>query len=188
MDETIPTNAEPEIISDPKPQVKTSWYLLGAFALVGVAGVSFWIWTMQSLLPATSPTPAMLPSGTHVVSRSLRSKAPGVVLSLATTLSLGASGNPISPKSAFAATDADIYLSISLASTKVGTKIEYIRYLNEKYLDNGSLTVTKPGVQVASFRWSLKKSATTRPVGTYRVKVYTNGIFEKEISYTVSAK
>lgn len=85
----------------------------------------------------------------------------------------------------FAKTDKNIYLALTLDKPKSGTKIEYIRYLNGKYLDSGANKILQPNVTNTSFVWSLKKPGAMRLAGIYKVKVYTNGIFEKETSYTV---
>jgi len=74
---------------------------------------------------------------------------------------------------------------LTLKNPKVGTKFEYVRYLNGKFLDNGNLTMKKANTNNVSFGWTLKKTGATHLVGTYRVKVYTNGVFEKETTYIV---
>lgn len=184
MDETNPlVDAHPESAAVQKTPAKTLWYALGALGVVAVAGGVF-LWRASAPVPQT-PTAVSQQSGTRATPTLPRSKTPGVVLGLLTAASLDTKGNPVAPSTVFAATDKSIYLSASLASPKVGTKIEYIRYLNGKYLDNGTLKVTKPSVTHVSFLWNLKKAGAKRSVGSYRVKVYTNGIFEKETSYFV---
>lgn len=114
-----------------------------------------------------------------------RSKPLGVVTKLTLASSLDTQGYTASPSTTFATTDKTIYLITTLTKPIIGTKIEYTRYLNGKFLDGRALKIVKPNVTNASFVWSLKKPGAKHLPGNYRVKVYTNGVFEKEISYTV---
>ena len=45
--------------------------------------------------------------------------------------------------------------------------------------------MTKANTNNVSFNWTLKKLGTTHLAGNYKVKVYTNGVFEKETTYIV---
>lgn len=129
--------------------------------------------TQQAVLPSAQPTKP-------------RSKAPGIIVSIITAKGIDPkTGEAAIPTTIFLTTDKSIYAVATLQNAKVGTKIEYVRYLNNKFLDNRSITITKPGTNNTSFVWTLKNSTATHPVGQYRVKAYTNGIFEKETSYTV---
>ncbi len=160
-------------------QSKTLWYLLGALAIALVVAGAFF-WKGQGSVSQISPQQSKTATSTLP-----RSKAPGIVTALSAATSLDAKGNPIAITSAFKITDRNIYLVASINKPVVGTKLEYIRYLNGKYLDNGTLKITKPNLLHVSFVWSLKTAAAKRPIGNYIVKVYTNGIFEKEVSYVV---
>ncbi len=157
---------------------KTMWYLLGVVvALVLLVGMYFILQKPKTITqyaqPVLQPTPT-LP----------RSKALGVITNVVTASSLDAQGNAASPSATFATTDKNIYLVLTF-SPKVGTRFEYIRYLNDKLLDNGALKILKPNMTNSSFVWSLSKPGAVHLAGNYRVKIYTNGIFEKEISYVV---
>ncbi len=115
-----------------------------------------------------------------------RSKAPGIVtqVSLSTTLD-PKTGLTVNPASVFSKTDPTIYAVVTLSNPPVGTKIEYVRYLNGKLLDNRSTSTTKVTAKSIVFDWKLKKPGATHLVGNYRVKIYTNGVFEKETSYII---
>lgn len=116
----------------------------------------------------------------------LRSKAPGIVTQITLTKTIDPkTGSAISPANIFSKTDPTIYTVITLNNPPAGTKIEYTRYLNGKFLDNRSTATTKATDKSVIFNWSLKTPGATHLVGSYKVKIYTNGIFEKEISYTV---
>ena len=131
----------------------------------------------QNLMPTASPS---------VQPTKPRSKIPGMIVSVVTAKGIDPkTGEAVNPTSIFSTTDKSIYVVATLQNTKVGTRIEYVRYLNNKFLDNRSITVTKPSTNNTSFVWTLKKIGATHPVGNYRVKVYSNGIFEKETSYAV---
>lgn len=89
------------------------------------------------------------------------------------------------PVTSFTTKDPDIFVVLEVNKPPKDTKFEYVRYFQGKYVDHGSLTTTKAGVDYVSFNWSLKMAANKRLLGTYLVKLYTQGNFEKEISYQV---
>ncbi len=173
--------ASPQV---PKSSSKTLWHIgVGIVALLLIGGLFIVLQRSKNTplpqqpavhQPTLSPKPA-LP----------RSKAPGIINNIATANSVDTKGSAVATSSTFAKTDKSIYLVLTLNNPKLGTKIEYIRYLNGKYLDSGANKILKPNVANTSFIWSLKKPGATHLVGAYKVKVYTNGIFEKETSYTV---
>ncbi len=116
----------------------------------------------------------------------LRSKAPGIVTQITLTKTIDPkNGSAVNPATIFSKTDPTIYTVVALSNPPVGTKVEYTRYLNGKFLDNRSTSTTKATDKSVLFNWSLKKPGATHLVGSYKVKIYTNGIFEKEISYTI---
>ncbi len=176
----IPTSTPPQ---SPSASSKTMLYVLGGVGILVLLLVGYFLTrkptvttqvSQQTVIsqPALSPT---LP----------RSKTPGVITDVVTASALDAQGKAVAPTATFAKTDKNIYLVLTLNKPKVGTKIEYIRYLNGKYLDSNAAKLLKANLTTTSFVWSLKKPDATHLVGTYIVKVYTNGIFEKETSYTV---
>lgn len=85
----------------------------------------------------------------------------------------------------FSARDPVIYVAIQVNKPVLGTKFEYVRYLNGKLVDHKSLATTRPSVEYVSFSWKLKDAKSKHLAGSYRVKLYTNGNFEKEVSYLV---
>jgi len=164
---------------------KTLWYIGGVIAVLLLIGGLFAVLqkSKTTSLPTQQPVvqqPTLSPQPTLP-----RSKAPGVITSVLTASALDPQGKAVAPATTFAKTDNNIYLSLTLNKPKIGTKIEYIRYLNGKYLDSGADKILRPNVINTSFIWSLKKPGATHLPGNYRVKVYTNGVFEKETSYTV---
>ena len=185
------SNTQPEMQSSlqedtmppqvPQRSSKTLWYIGGGIAVLLLIGGLFAV--LQKSKTTSSPTqqPTLSPKPTLP-----RSKAPGVITNIMTASALDAQGKTVAPVTAFAKTDKNIYLVLTINKPKIGTKIEYIRYLNGKYLDSGTNKILKSNVTNTSFIWSLIKPGTMHLVGTYKVKVYTNGIFEKEISYTVN--
>lgn len=81
-----------------------------------------------------------------------------------------------------------IYLALQVNKPIKGTKFEYVRYFNGKYIDHKSLATTIDKVDYVSFSWKLATVNSKHLVGNYKVKLYTNGNFEKELTYQVSAK
>ncbi|MCL4382484.1 MAG: hypothetical protein M1575_03520 [Patescibacteria group bacterium] len=166
---------------------KTLWYILGGIVvvlLISIAGIFAALQKpKKTTLPTAQPTIQQpIPSPKPTLPRS---KAPGIVTNVLTASSLDAQGKAVTPITTFAKTEKNIYLALTVNKPAVGTKIEYIRYLNGKYLDNGTNKILKPNITYTSFVWSLTKTGAAHPIGTYKVKAYTNGVFEKETSYTV---
>ncbi|GEM_PF-1083931 len=184
--ETPPSVPQSE---SPSPQVpkgtsKTLWYVGGIVVLVIIGGFYF-LPQKPKTTPLPAPQPAIQQPTITPTSTLPRSKAPGIITNVVTASALNAQGAAASISSSFTKTDSTIYLVLTVNKPKVGTKIEYIRYLNGKYLDSGTNKILKPNVSYTSFVWSLKKPGAAHLLGTYKVKVYTNGIFEKETSYIV---
>lgn len=166
--------------SSQKPS-KTLWYLLAAGAVLILLGAVIFLSQRGT---STQPTPRQqtLPS----LPAKPRSKAPGIVTSVVTAKSVDpTTGIALTPSPTFLTTDKTIYLIVSVTTPKIGTKIEYSRYLNGKFLDNKSIAILKPNLTNVGFNWTLKKAGATHLAGEYRVKVYTNGVFEKETTYRV---
>ncbi len=163
----------------PQRSSKTLWYI-GIVVLILLGGL--YAALQKPKTPSYQTQPVIQPTSTPKLPRS---KAPGVITNVLTASSLDAQGNALTPATTFAKTDKTIYLVLTVNNPKVGTKVEYIRYLNGKLLDSGTTKLVKSNVTNTSFVWSLKKLGATHLVGNYKVKVYTNGIFEKEVSYTV---
>ncbi len=164
---------------------KTLWYLLAGTAVLILLGVVIFLSQkgtnkqpasgLQALPGANQPTPAKP-----------RSKAPGIVTNVVTAKAVDPkTGIALTPSTVFLTTDKTIYLVVSVAAPKIGTKIEYSRYLNGKFLDNKSIAILKSNMTNVGFDWTLKKTGATHLAGEYRVKVYTNGVFEKKTTYTV---
>ncbi len=89
--------------------------------------------------------------------------------------------------SQFASTDRSIYLAVSLNDFRPGSRCEFVRYLDDKYLDHGSVIVTKVPPTTVAFEWSLRRAEARRLEGNYRVRVYLNGVYKTEISYRVGS-
>jgi hypothetical protein len=166
------------------PQKKSPaiWYISGVVALCLVGAIYYFANQGQEpyQAPAWTPRPSQTQGPTLP-----RSKAPGIITSVSASHSVDAKGNAVQPAAAFAKTDKTIYLVLSLNKPKAGTKIEYIRYLNGKLLDSGATKLLKSNLSVTSFIWALKKPGSARLPGAYTVKVYTNGVFEKQIFFSI---
>lgn len=96
------------------------------------------------------------------------------------------SGKALNPKHDFWVNDKSIYAILGLNHPKSGTKIEYVRYLNGKYLDHKSLTLEKESVNFANFNWSISNPLASHLAGDYKLKFYSNGKFEVATEYKVT--
>lgn len=137
--------------------------------------------------PQSLPTQQVIPGKKLPTSSAMpRSKAPDVVTKVVTSKGVDTkTGEAVSTTSLFSKTDKSIYAVLTLKNPKVGTKFEYTRYLNGKFLDNGSLEMKNATTNNVSFHWTLNKPAAFHLSGDYKVKVYTNGVFEKEVNFKV---
>ncbi len=148
--------------------------LVVILVLALVVGVGLYVYNNQKNKTTTSNTPA--PAAKKLTH-------PGIIKTEVFASSLDATGAPVSPTTKFSPTTPKIYVAIGLNSAKASQRVEYTRYLNGKFVDNGS-ALLKDGARYASFVFSLK-SGKTHPKGTYTVKTYTNGVFERSATYTV---
>ncbi len=119
-----------------------------------------------------------------VASSKPRSVAPGVITQVATAKSFNSNGSPVNPTSKFTTKNNQMYLIASLKGAKPGQKIEYVRYLNGKYVDHRSVTLSKNILGYVYFGWSTKPGKSF-PIGIYRTRVYTDGVLEKRVNYMV---
>ena len=160
-------------------QTKSGFAPLIILLVVAVVGVSYIGYRYFIARPQTLQTPP-------TASVKPRSKAPEIAIQVVTAKGIDLkTGEAVGTTSLFSKTDKTIYVVLTLKNPKVGTKFEYTRNLNGKFLDNGSLEMKNAATNNVSFDWTLKKPGAFHPVGNYLVKVYTNGIFEKEIKYQV---
>lgn len=114
----------------------------------------------------------------------VQSTRPGIVASEVFASSLDANGVAVKPTKVFSQTEPTIYTAMNLNGAKANQRLEYTRYLNGKYVDKGSLSVTKADPKHASIAFKLKPGL-THPKGVYNVKTYSNGVFERSAKYTV---
>lgn len=145
--------------------------ILIVLILALVAGAGFYVLSNQKSKTDTA-TPV------KVVAR------PGIIQSEQFASSIDTSGALLKPAKTFSTTEPKIYVGVGLNNAKTTQRIEYTRYLNGKFVDNGSIPVSKDGAKFASFSFVLNPGK-THPKGTYLVKTYTNGVFEKSASYKV---
>jgi hypothetical protein len=87
--------------------------------------------------------------------------------------------------SVFSATQEKIMVVAELYAIPPGSKIEYIRYLNDKYLDSKSATITKVRPRYFSFDWTLQDRQKRHATGTYEVKMYLNGTYMRSVTFQV---
>jgi hypothetical protein len=149
---------------------------LVVLVLTLVAAAGLYVYSNQKDKTTTKSTPtntAATKKLTH----------PGVVKSEVFAASLDKAGAPVSPTSKFTTTTPKIYVALGLNNAKASQRVEYTRYLKGKFVDNGSIPV-KDSAKYATFNFGLK-SGQTRPKGTYVIKTYTNGVFERSATYTV---
>ncbi len=178
---------EPQVPPVGKLSLSTQWILIGGIIFLVLMGGLYFL--KKSSIPQTLnkvPQVTQQAASPSAQPTKPRSKAPGIIVSIVTAKGVDPkTGEAVKPTTIFLTTDKNIYAVTTLKNAKVGTRIEYVRYLNNKFLDNRSIRITKLNTNNTSFVWALKNSTSTHPVGQYKVKVYTNGIFEKEISYIV---
>ncbi len=119
------------------------------------------------------------------VSVKIRSKKPGVVQSLVVANAIDKTGRPLSYSTVYKSSVPSLGLVVKLNSTKPGTHVDYVRYINGRVLDHRHVTTVTPNLKYLVFSWPLKGVSVARPKGDYVVKTYINGIFDASTSYKV---
>ena len=140
-------------------------------ALLVMAGVGYYAY--QNYQKAQAPSAAV--GSVHVQP---------AVTKLAFASDLAPSGAAQTVSTAFAPNAPAVYAVATVTTVGQKERIEYVRYLDNKFVDNGSMALSKDGSHTATFGWKLKPGA-VHPAGTYKVKVYANGKFIRESTYTV---
>lgn len=161
--------------------------------LVGAAGfLGYRVTRPKTSTPTTSQAPsAKKPLGNKIPNKSSqkvippRSIAPGVISAAITAHGYNPrTGSVIKPDKYFSPGDRQLYLALKINKPKVGTHIEYVRYLQGKYLDHRSIKVAQPNWKYAYFGWT-NKPGKEHKKGIYRIRLYSNGILEKKVNYIV---
>ncbi len=93
-------------------------------------------------------------------------------------------GKPVAPSSVLGASDSQLHVVSSLNNVVKGTRIEYTRYLDGHFVDNGSLAVLKDGAKYADFSFTANSGSSFKP-GNYKVKVYANGKYQTTGNYII---
>ncbi len=115
-----------------------------------------------------------------------RSKILGVITRATTARVIDVkTGKVIQAARIFSLNDRTIYLALDLASAAPGTFIDYIRYLNGRYVDHGNVKITRDATNNITFNWTNLKSLGSIGDGKWKIATYTNGILEKRVSYLV---
>ena len=115
-----------------------------------------------------------------------RSKIPNVIAQATTAKAIDVkTGKVITAARIFTPNDKTVYLALNLDSAKSGTNIDYIRYLNGRYVDHGNSKLTKDLVENISFSWTNTKPLGSITEGKWKIATYTNGILEKRVNYEV---
>ncbi len=115
-----------------------------------------------------------------------RSKIPNVIAKATTAQAIDVkTGKVITAARVFSSNDKTVYLALDLDSAKTGTNIDYIRYLNGRYVDHGNTKLTKDLIANISFSWTNIKPIGSVTDGNWKIATYTNGILEKRVNYTV---
>lgn len=115
-----------------------------------------------------------------------RSSILGIILKATTAKAIDVNtGKIIRATRIFSLNDKTIYLALGLNNAKMGTYIDYIRYLNGRYVDHGNVKIVKDATNNITFSWTNIKSLGSVNDGKWKIATYTNGILEKRVSYVV---
>jgi hypothetical protein len=130
------------------------------------------------------PVSTVVPTSTTTVPSTSTTKAQ--IKEAVAATSIDKDGKGINPSDSFnAKTDKSIYVIGTLEGVSKGSKIEYVRYLNGKYLDSKIATIAKDNLSYYSFVWTSKTTKNEHPVGVYTVKLYLNGNVNEAITYII---
>lgn len=85
----------------------------------------------------------------------------------------------------FTLNDSTVYLELDVLHPPVGTLVDYIRYKNGRYVDNGEITISNQKTKNLLFSWSINKLLVGLTDGNWRIATYTNGILAKRVNYQI---
>ena len=80
--------------------------------------------------------------------------------------------------------DRSIYMFVYLNKVSNNEQVSYVRYLNGYYIDSYSINLSSSSSKIVYFNWD-KTHQLDYPIGHYSIKVFINGIFKKQINYSV---
>ena len=148
--------------------------LMVAVIVVAIGGVSYYVYSKNvtnKSTPIASTTKQLAPAQKHVSKVEFSNDTDN-------------GGAAINPTTTFTANTPKINTVISLLNVKKDARVSYTRYLNDKYVDNGGLTVAKDNAVYTGFDFTLK-AGKTHPIGVYTVKIYVNGDYQTSAKYSV---
>lgn len=151
--------------------------LIVLILVVAMAAVGFFVYQRTQEAKQANST-ADLPGTTKTTKRPL------IVKAVEFSTSVDSTGKAIAPTASFSPTDGKINVVSTLQNPKKGTRIEFVRYRDNKFTDNGSLAITKDGARYASFDFT-PKPGKQHPAGLYKVKIYANGKYQTSGTYSV---
>lgn len=164
----------------PKNQHGFAHIVIALIVVVLVAGAGFLVYqrTQNANDAKQANSTSDLPTATKTTTRLSVTKA------VEFGTAIDSMGKIVTPLSSFAPSDGKINAVSALQNAPKGMKIEYVRYRDNKFVDNGSLTIAKDGAQYAGFNFT-PKSGKKHPTGVYKVKIYANGEYQTAGNYTV---
>lgn len=145
--------------------------------LAGLALGAGGVFAYNALNPAPTPQPII---------KTVQSTDKAEITDAVVATSVDKDGKAVNPTDVFnSKKDTSIYVVGSLKDVPKGAKVEYVRYLNGKYLDSKVGTISKDGERYFSFVWTTKTAANAHPEGIYTVKLYLNGDVNEAVTYAV---
>lgn len=93
-------------------------------------------------------------------------------------------GAPKDIQTQFSSKDKFVYVNIELSNNSLdGAKVEYIRFINDKFIDNGQRKLKKDDKTYISFLFETTNA--DRVIGDYKIKIYLNGNYIKDLLFNV---
>ncbi len=153
--------------------------LLYVIAAVVVLGAVVLVVTRYS----GSPAPAVQPQNPSPAAQvpAASTNAPTIAKAVMSR-SIDTKGNATGVATTFnAKTDKIVYAVLTLKNISKGTKLSYVRYLNNKYVDSKVAVTTKDNL--ATFYFSFEKGIGDYPKGNYALNLYINGKKSQSVNY-----
>jgi len=163
-------------MEDDNSKSKQTIFILSDFLIGIILGVGGML-----LYNSLSPKPISQP-----IVKNIQSADRAQITAAVTATKIDKDGKAVNPADTFNATsDNSIYVVGTLKNVPKGSKVEYVRYLNGKYLDSKVATISKDGKKYFSFAWITKSANNTHPDGVYTVKLYLNGDVNEAVTYVI---
>jgi hypothetical protein len=138
-----------------------------------------------SASPGTSPSPGTTATPPVTLLSPLPQGGAGGISTIQIASSLAADGSAASPATSFSSASVKKLIAVlGVTDLPVGTKLSYVRYLDNGYVDSKTGSIAKPS-KFFYFEFTAKAGKSLTP-GHYRLRLYVNEKAVAEVTYAIT--